>query len=196
MAIAQQETVTLPDDPRLRQYLEAIDAIRADARGLADGLTREQFNWRPDGRRWSVGQCLQHIVLTARLYPRKIEKMLAESRARQQRERAYREGVFSRWFVRSMEPPPSIRVRTMSKVEPSADLDPATVLAEFDAIHLELARLTRAADGLSLVHGRTRSPFLPVLQFTLGQTIAMNLAHARRHLWQARQVRGAAGFPV
>lgn len=196
MTTVQQQTLKTPDDPRLQQFLEEIQALVRDAHSLCEGLTRAQFNWRADPKRWSIGQCLEHIVMTVRLYPRHIERMLRESRGRQGRGlRPYREGPFTRWFIRSMEPPPAVRVRTARRVEPPRDLDPATVLAEFDSIHDELARLTRLADGVSLTHGRMRSPFLPLLHFTLGQTIALNLAHGRRHLWQARQVLAAAGFP-
>jgi hypothetical protein len=193
------ETVSRRDaqDPKIRQYLDEIDALRLDARALAQDLTPEQFNWRPDPRRWSVGQCLQHITLTARLYPTKIERMIEESRERTARgERPYREGWFGRWFVGSMEPPAKMRARTMASVVPPAVLDPDIVLRSFDEAHAELADLVRRADGVSLVHARTASPFLSLLRFTLNQTIAINLAHGRRHLWQARQVMATPGFPA
>lgn len=195
MPTTQQETLTAPNDPQLQLFLEQVQAVRIDARSLMEGLSRAQFNWRPDGKRWSVGQCLEHLVLTFRLYPREIERMIIQSRARQQREKPYRDGVFNRWFIRSMEPPPAVRVRTARNVEPPRDLDPDVVAAEFEAMLDDIARFIRQADGVSLVHSRMRSPFMPLLQFTLGQTIALNLAHMRRHLWQARQVTSAAGFP-
>jgi hypothetical protein len=195
MPATEKDLLQTPNDPRIRQILEEIEAVRLDGRSVCDGLTRHQFNWRADPRRWSIGQCLEHLVLTARLYPTSIERMIAQSRARQQRERPYREGPFTRWFIRTMEPPPVIRVRTAAKVVPRALLDPETVGREFEESLAEFARLARMADGLSLVHAKMRSPFMPLLQFTLGQTFAVNLAHVRRHLWQARQVRSAPGFP-
>jgi hypothetical protein len=196
LTTTEQETLRGPDDPRLQQYLEEVHAVRREARALGE-LTPEQFNWRPNGKRWSVGQCLQHVTLTARLYPRKIEKMLAESQARQARgERPHVEGVVTRWFVRAMEPPPVMRIRTVGEVEPPRRLDRDVVMAEFEVIHDELERLIRKADGASLVHARSPSSFVSVLRFTLGQTLALSLAHARRHLWQARQVKSAPGFPT
>lgn len=183
-------------DPVLAGYLEQVETIRDAAGSLAHDLTAQQLNWRPDQRRWSIGQCMQHVTMTVALYPAKVEAMLAEARERMQRgEKPYREGAFSRWFVRSMEPPPKMRTRAMRKVDPAPDLDPEQVVRDFDAAHAQLASWIAAADGLSLVHGRTASPFVPVLRFTLGQVFALNLAHARRHLWQARQVRQDPGFP-
>jgi hypothetical protein len=94
-----------------------------------------------------------------------------------------------------MEPPPKLRIRTMRRVEPAERQDTGTLMAEFEAALGRLRELIVAADGVSLRHARMRSPFARVIRFTLGQTFAVNLAHARRHLWQARQVLKDANFP-
>ena len=178
----------------LREWLAQTEGVRAAARDVAGDLTRAQFNWRPDASRWSVGQCIHHITLTARLYPAEIERMIEEARSRASL-KPYREGAIARMVVNGMEPPPKMRVRTMKKVIPAADLEPQQTLAEFDAIHARLEELMIAADGVSLQHARMRSPFLPLLRFTLAQVFAVNVAHARRHLWQAREVRQHPAFP-
>lgn len=182
-------------DRFLGSLIEQLDEILVDVRSLTDGLSPEQFNWKPDASRWSIGQCLEHITRTLMLYPAGIQRMIEEARARAPVARPYREGWFSRWFVRNMEPPPRMRIRTRKSVEPGSNLDRETVVREFEAAFARLQELMVAADGLSLRHGRMRSPFAPVLRFTLGQVLAMNLAHARRHLWQARQVQKHANFP-
>jgi hypothetical protein len=184
-------------DPVLRDYHEQLEAVRREARDMAAGLDRLAFNWRPDGRRWSVGQCLEHLVLTARLYPDRIEAMIGEARARQaQGRKPYRRGLIADWVIRGMEPPPGLRIRSPRRVEPASGLDPAEVLAVFEEVHGRLGALMHAADGVSLQHARMRSPFLPLLWFTTGQAFAVNLSHARRHLWQARQVLKEPAFPA
>jgi hypothetical protein len=177
-------------DAVLQDFLEQVHAVRLAGRSLAADLTAAQFNWRPDPRRWSVGQCLEHIVLTARLYPDGIERMIHEARARQASgARPYREGLVARLLVSSMEPPPRLRVRTMRSVQPPAALERDVVMAGFDAVFARFAELIATADGAALAHARMPSPFVRLISLTLGQTIAVNLAHARRHLWQGWQVR-------
>jgi hypothetical protein len=182
-------------DPFIGSLIEQLDAILVDVRSLADGLTPEQLTWKPDDRRWSIAQCLDHLTRTVKLYPAEIERMIAESRARAATARPYREGWISRWIVSSMEPPPGLRIRTRRSVEPGADVDGATVVREFERSFARLNELILAADGVSMRHGRMRSPFARMFRFTLGQVLAMNLAHARRHVWQARQVRQHPKFP-
>lgn len=195
MVVTNQQIMRV-GNPLLRDYLEQLEAVRLDARELAADLTQEQFNWRPAPRRWSIGQCIEHIALTSRIYPDAIRRMIAESQQRKLRgERGHRDGVIAQWVVRGMEPPPRLRVRTARRVEPARELDRATVMAGFEGILDEFSRLMLAADGTSLQHARMASPFLPILRLTLRQVFAINLAHARRHLWQAWLVRRATAFP-
>jgi hypothetical protein len=181
-------------DSFLCGLLEQLDAILLDAHALTDGLSAEQLNWQPEEGRWSIAQCLDHLTRTVRLYPEQIERMIAEARARPTA-RPFREGWISRWVVSGMEPPPRMRVRTSGRVDPPADLDAAAVVRDFNAAHQRLRDLIIAADGAPLGNARMRSPFAPILRFTLRQVLAMNLAHARRHLWQARQVPQHGNFP-
>ena len=58
-----------------------------------------------------------------------------------------------------------------------------------------LAERIRAADGLDLRRARRRSPILPLFTWSLGTMFALTLAHERRHIWQARQVRNEKAFP-
>jgi hypothetical protein len=183
-------------DPLLRSYFEQFEALRLDCLDLTAGMTAAQFNWRSAPRRWSVGQCLEHVVLTAQLYPEAVERMIDEARARRERgERPYRQRLLARWLISSMEPPPGLRVRSPRRVEPRRDLAIDVVTRAFSDVHQRLASLVARADGVSLEHARMTSPFLPVLKLTLGQTFEVNLAHGRRHLWQARQVIKAPHYP-
>src|SRR6266545_284985 len=58
----------------------------------------------------------------------------------------------------------------------------------------QLAERVRQADGLDLARVRTISPVNSLLRLPLGAYFNFILAHDRRHLWQARQVRNAPGF--
>lgn len=182
-------------EPEIQALAEQLESLVLDARAVSEQLTDDQFNWRPTPRRWSVGQCLQHITMTARLYAEPMARMTAEARDREARgARPLRESAFSRWFVNSMDPPPKLRIRTFGRIEPAARLDRDTVLKEFEEVHGDLARALHGVTPGMLRQARMRSPFVPLLQFTFGQAYHLNLAHGRRHLWQARQVLADPAF--
>ena len=103
--------------------------------------------------------------------------------------------MFASWIINGMEPPPRMRIRTAGKVEPPSTLRRQDVLSGFESAHARLRELIIACDGVPLDHARMRSPFMPLFRFTLRQALQVNLPHARRHLWQARQVRQDPRFP-
>lgn len=47
----------------LQEYLRQYDAIKADVTQLTNGLTNEQFTWRPGPERWSISECLGYLLL-------------------------------------------------------------------------------------------------------------------------------------
>ncbi len=88
-----------------------------------------------------------------------------------------------------------LRVRAPRGSEPAASLDPRAALAAFDQLQDGLAARVRECDGWDLRRARVRSPWHPALKLSLGGLLLVTLAHERRHLWQARRVREAEGFP-
>ena len=52
----------------LQEYYRQVEGIKEDAIYLARGLSEPQFNWRPSPEKWSIGECLEHLNVTARLY--------------------------------------------------------------------------------------------------------------------------------
>lgn len=193
--VGDQQAVAVTD-PFLRDLLDQVDAVMLDYHGLCDPLTEEQLNWKQDARRWSVAQCLQHMTLTLLLYPREVERMIADAKARHAAGgRPFRAGIVAGWIIGGMEPPPRMRVRTSRRAEPEATFRRGEVLAAFESAHAKLRELIIACEGVPLDHARMRSPFMPLFRFTLRQALQVNLAHARRHLWQARQVRQHPRFP-
>jgi len=41
-----------------------MPAVIDDAKSIVAGVSDAQFNWKPSPGRWSVAQCLKHLVLT------------------------------------------------------------------------------------------------------------------------------------
>ena len=182
----------------LEGYLRQIDAVKRDGQALVAGLSDVQFNWRPAPDRWSIAECLMHlnvaVTKTLPAFDRGIERGQARGLVGQG---PFRYGWFANWMARSMEPPPKRRMKTFKVFAMPLGVahSPDRVLAEFLAVRDQLAERVRRADGLDLKRARVVSPVTPLLRLPLGAYFAFILAHERRHLWQARQVRGAAGFP-
>jgi DinB superfamily len=172
--------------------LDQLDAIKKEGEGVAAGLSEAQFNWRPGPGRWSIAQNLNHLnVGDLKVLPA-FDRAIAEGRAQHRvAPGPFRYRWFSRFMIREMEPPPKRRMKTPLKGSAGEDHRLADVLPEFARVRDELARRVRQSDGLDLAHIRTISPVNRLIRLPLGAYFAFILAHDRRHLWQARQVRNA-----
>jgi len=116
------------------------------------------------------------------------------------RQGMYAEGPFKYWwiarmFVRSLEPPPRFRAKSPNGFHPPAGRTRREIMAAFRAYQVQYIDRLRQANGLDLARARARSPVATWLQMPLGTGFAAMTAHERRHLWQARQVMQAPGFP-
>jgi hypothetical protein len=183
-------------NPELEIDLEQIRYIRQDVGALVANLTPAQFNWRPAADRWAIGECFDHLNLTAAAFVPAIDLTIADARARGLRsDGPFVYPLLERWFVASNEPPPKRRFRAFKAYRPASRLEPQPVMIAFHAWQDQLAERVAAADGLDLRRARRRSPILPLVKWSLGTMLALVLAHERRHIWQARQVRNDRRFP-
>lgn len=188
--------------PELESMLQQLDAIKADGQAVCAGLSDAQFNWRPAPDRWSIAECLVHLNVAVTRSLAAFDRAIATGRERAPARRAGAEagptryGWFSRWMIRSMEPPPQRRMKTFPvfAVPRGGQYTLASVLPEFFAVRDALAERVRRADGLDLAGVKVVSPVNRLLRLPLGAYLHFVIAHDRRHLWQARQVRTASAF--
>ena len=185
--------------PALQSMLEQLEAIKADGQAVTAGLSDAQLNWSPGPGRWSIAECLKHLNVGVRATLPAFDRAITEGRAQGKTAPGpFRYGWFSRMMVWSMEPPPRFRMRTQPifNVPERATYRGAELLREFATVRDELGERVRRSDGLDLRRVRTISPASSLIRMPLGAYFNFLLAHDRRHLWQAREVRRTAGFPA
>jgi hypothetical protein len=173
---------------QVRDIRELLDALCA-------GLSPTQLNWQPDGgRRWSVGQCLDHVTKTTYLYNSHLEE--AVTGAPRQPTPAARPNVLGRAFIWMIEPPARIRVRAPQTVQPSFSFDLEHLLAEATGALAQLQELTSRTVQVDSGRLRFANPFLRGSRvFNVATGVLVMLAHTRRHLIQAERVKAMTDFP-
>lgn len=187
----------------LRESLGELRAAGAEAEELTSGLTPEQLSWRPESDAWSIAECLDHLVRTGEAYLEVLDEAIEEGRGRGLRASGvsgdYRPSLVGRWLPGLLEPPPGLKIPAPRRIRPRPPEpggDDGHPIAAFLDLRQRLARRVGAADDLDIARIRVPSPFVPLLRFDLGSAFRVIAAHERRHLYQARRVREAEGFPV
>ncbi len=192
----------MPLDPDIAMLVTEIDANLSHAESITHGLTSEQFQWRPEPGRWSIGECFAHMNITNSTALPAIETGIAKGRASGKTgEGPFQYGFISRKFIASQEPPVKKKFKAPKAFKPPSEVDPDTTLADYRRISAELKRLARDAGGLHLARVKIEMPALPAalrvfVRMPLGAQLLLTTTHDRRHLWQAEQVRNDPGFPA
>ncbi|MGE3956756.1 MAG: DinB family protein [Vicinamibacterales bacterium] len=182
-------------DAQIEGYLLGLTSIIQDLPGLTRGLSPAQFNWRRSPGQWSIGQCVEHLNITTERYLPVIRKEMAAARTSGlKRTGPFEPGLLERTFLRVLEPPVKMKAKAPAAFVAPADLSVDDTLGRWERLNADLAMCIREADGIDLRRVKVRSQFGP-LSFTLGATFLILLAHDRRHIWQARQVRTDTAFP-
>jgi DinB superfamily len=181
----------------LEDCLRELEAIGTDAAKLIAGLSEDQFHWVPASSRWSIAQCVIHLVIIGRQYLPILDQTIERARAAGLLSSGpFRYGFIERWLIGATEPPPRIRLRTPVSASPGNDQPLDAVMADFLEVQRELKKRLRAANGVDLARAKVTSPFVKALKMGLGPCLSFLAAHERRHLWQAWQVRTHPDFPV
>jgi hypothetical protein len=192
----------MPLDPEIAMLVTEIDANLSHAESITHGVRREQFLWRPQPGRWSIGECFAHLNITNSFALGAVETAIAKGRsAGKTGQGPFQYGFLSRKFIASQEPPVKKKFKAPKVFLPAVDIDPDATLAEYRRISGEFRRLTRDADGLHLARVKVTMPALPavlrtIVRMPLGGQLLLTATHDRRHLWQAEQVRNDPAFPA
>lgn len=172
------------------------DDLSREVGPLLAGMDDASVNWRPgDGRGWSVAQCLDHLAVTTATYLDAIDAAVRGAPVRRGAgDPQVAPGWFGRWFVRRLEPPVTLKVPAPRKIRPAPRRSGAEAERAFLASLDRYRHVLDAAARIDVNAVRFANPFAPV-RFTVGTGLVIIVAHDRRHVWQAWNVKTAAGRP-
>lgn len=181
----------------LAELREQVHRVQQRATSLVEGLSDDSFTWQPEPGRWSVGECLDHLNLTANvflpLFHRAIDSGVRDLDLGTSGR--VRRSIAGRLLLRVMEPPVKAGVKAPAVVTPRPSLTVDDVLPRFQGFQDDFLECLGRAAGTDLWKTRLRHPAIPVIKFGWGELFAICIAHERRHLWQAERVRSRGAFP-
>jgi hypothetical protein len=175
--------------PELEAYRQQFEQITEDARDLVQGLTEEEFNWRPAPGVWSIEECLSHLTMVGGVEIVHIEEAIQKARARDLTATGpFEYSALERFILRETEPPNRHAVSSPKRFQPLHNQPLTGVMPTFYHVQSMFRLHIEASDGLDLKRVKVVTPISRFLKFSLGMTFAQAAAHERRHLAQARRV--------
>jgi hypothetical protein len=186
---------TVQFDALARAHRDAQRRLHA----LADDLSDEQFNWKPEEGRWSVGEVVAHLNTMARGYLPVLEQRLS-GQIEPLGDRSLHHGWVARKFIQVISPGGRPMPTTSRMAPPAASggrssLSKPNLLADFDDYTDRFVALVEQSDGKAIDRVKVRSPFLRVLRLSGAAFLDALGQHSLRHVDQAQRVAQQPAFP-
>lgn len=155
-----------------------------------DGVTEEQWKWKPAPGRWSVGETAEHIVLAEAALFENVKKALAsppnpdwEQKTKGKTELLER--VMAPRLGKAQAPDPIV---------PKGNLTQAEVRARFEAQRVEIVKFAKETEA-SLKQYTVEHPFPVFNTLNAYQWLIYAPLHTMRHDKQIAEVKATPGYP-
>jgi DinB family protein len=173
----------------LTACLQAAAAIEAELARLTTALTEAQFHTPPLTGGWSVAYCIEHLVLVGRALLPKWDTALQQAVQSKTGCDAFSYYWWQRSILRHLENPSRFQSRTAAAFVPQCRCPIDDTVARFRRMQREFLNRFNSSRGLDLGRTKVPSPFVSWIRHSLGFSFDLALAHERRHLRQAMEVR-------
>jgi hypothetical protein len=181
----------------LTEVRAGLEEVGREAQARFGGLDVRQLNWRPDPARWSVAQCIEHLITANGLMLRAAGDALDAARPRTFWQRLpVLPGFFGRALIRSQAPSSTRKYTASARAQPASSDIPADIIPRFVEQHREAARWVERLDEPAAARTIMVSPFISVITYSVLDGCRLVVAHDWRHVEQASRVTEFAGFPV
>ena len=178
------------------EILDEAEAITRDVQSTFGLLNAEQLNWKPDADRWSVAQCLDHLISANREMLPAFDTTINGTKRTTFFERVpFLPGLFGRMMVKVVAPDGKRKLKATPAAAPSASaLDPR-IVEQFVAHQQEVIGKMKAIQNLNPATIVMTSPFAGFITYSLLDACRIIVVHERRHFQQAQRVMAMDGLP-
>jgi hypothetical protein len=186
-----------PMQSYLEPLLQRLDAATERANQMFASLDAHQLNWKPNPGRWSIGQCLDHLITTNELYGKTLKQMAAGTyRPGFWAKLGLLSGFFGNVLIQSMGPDMKRKANSPADFRPSESELPGDILQRFLEHQAELKQQLLALPDADHRKIRLSSPAAAFITFSLHDALNIVVGHEERHLLQAQNVMAEEGFPA
>jgi hypothetical protein len=184
-------------DSDLPTVLADMSRLTDETRRVFGALSAAQLNWKPSAGEWSIGQCLDHLVIANRPYVAIFEDVLAGRRRPSAWERVpLLPRIFGRLLINTLRPDSRRKVSAPRALTPStSDLAPS-IVTTFLELQERLRGLMEASRPLDLDRLVVTSPYARVVTYSAMDACRLIVVHEQNHVLQATRVMESPGFPA
>ena len=183
-------------NPELDSLVKAARSIKADAKTLFGKLNVAQLNWKPDAKSWSVGQCLEHLIVTTNQSFPAIEQVTAgDYKQNFWTKLPFLSSFIGAQILKAVAPENKKKVKAPKVFRPMSSSVDAGIVENFVNTQQKLVELMEATKNLDAAKIVIASPIASFITYSLFDAYKIAVYHERRHFRQAQNVMKLPNFP-
>lgn len=198
MSVSATQTPAAPDLRRAQvdQLLQEAAALDSRVQHTFGPLTTDQLNWKPDPGEWSVGQCLDHLIVTSKAYFSTFEAVVQGTKGGNFWERLpVLPNLFGSWFYKAVHPATARPLPAPQTFRPTNSAVEPQICAQFSTQQQELIGYMQRSRDLPLDTIIMSSPIAVFVVYSVGDAYRILVAHQHLHIQQAERLLKLAAFP-
>jgi hypothetical protein len=179
----------------LQKFLGEAPLLIQTTNNQFSGLAESQINWKPSEERWSIGECIEHLVITKKLYNSKIKELQSLFEDTGEESLKFKHTFSGRMILKYVDPNSITRTKTFKVFKPSMRQINANVIRFFCEEVETMISFGEKLHGAYLTKLKISSPVTKLLRMNVGDALLINLYHDKRHLNQAEKILNETNFP-
>lgn len=169
--------------------IATFNTVTAEAKSNFSKLTAAQLNWKPSPDKWSIAQCLDHLIVSNNTYIPQFDAIIAgkHSNSFYQNIR-FISKFFGEYLIRETGPVVAKPMKNPPAFAPSQSEITGTIVSDFEKHQQQFCTKLSQLSGKDLDKTVLSSPALGIITYTLRDLLTILSGHEQRHLNQAKNV--------
>ncbi|MCH8033373.1 MAG: DinB family protein [Bacteroidetes bacterium] len=179
----------------LEKFLGEAPLLIDTANKQFNGLSGNQINWKPSEEKWSIGECIEHLAVTHKLYNSQIIELQLLFEDSDEGSFKFKHTFSGRMILKYVDPNSTTRIKTFKLFKPSMRQINANIIRHFCEEVETMISFAEKLHGADLTKLKISSPVTKLLRMNVGDALLINLYHDKRHLNQAEKIINESKFP-
>lgn len=159
-------------------------------------LSLNQISWKPGLKIWSVGECINHLVVTNELYLKKMKEIVYRSTSDLNVSFNYSQSITGKLITNTVDPKNVKKFKTFKVFDPSKSSASNSAVQNYALIMKRFIEMVKDMSGINLKKIKFSSPVNKFIRINLGDPLIFIPRHDERHLIQAERIMDLKEFPI
>lgn len=169
------------------QSIEGLRTCTEQVRRLFSECSVEELNRKPANGGWSIGQCLDHLIVSNATYFSLFDEVAQGTKTHSFYERMpLLPSFFASMLIKSLKNP-GMKAKTTAVFEPHSSIA-ASIVEDFARHNEQLIRKIESVRDKNLESYIITSPFASFVIYSMHNLLTIVVVHEQRHIHQAERV--------